>query len=205
MKKILLTLIFAMLLAVSSSYAQGPGGGPGGPGGGGNRGGGGVDKSADTELQEMITNIAPLFQLVTWEDPETGITLDYQLFIPADYDPANTYPLVQFIPDSSVVGKGSDAVLTQGWGGLIWATESEQSNHPCFVMVPVFTDTIVDDNFNHSEQIEADLHFIQHLLETYSIDPAKLYTTSQSMGGMTSFYMNIPYPDFFAASLFVGS
>lgn len=96
-------------------------------------------------------------------------------------------------------------MLTQGWGGLIWASEEEQSKHPCFVVVPVFTDTVVDDNFNHSEQIEAAVHFIQYLLQTYSIDPEKLYTTGQSMGGMTSFYLNITYPDFFAASVFVGS
>ncbi len=193
-------------MSISSVTAQGPAGGPGGQRGG-NRGGngGGVDKSADTDLQAMITETAPKFQLVTWEDPDTGISLQYQLFVPADYDPDEKYPLIQFIPDSSVIGKETDYVLTQGWGGLIWATEEEQSKHPCFVVVPVFTDTIVDDSFNHSEQIEAAVHFIQHLLQTYSIDSDRLYTTGQSMGGMTSFYLNITYPDFFAASLFVGS
>ena len=206
MKKILLAVLLTVLMSVASVSAQGPAGGPNGQRGG-NRGGngGGVDKSSDAELQKMITEIIPQFGLVTWEDPETGITLQYQLFIPADYDANEKYPLVQFIPDSSVVGKGTDAVLTQGWGGLIWASEEEQSKHPCFVVVPVFTDTVVDDNFNHSEQIEADVHFIPYLLQTYSIDPEKLYTTGQSMGGMTSFYLNITYPDFFAASVFVGS
>ena len=206
MKKILLAVLLTVLMSVASVSAQGPDGGPNGQRGG-NRGGngGGVDKSSDAELQKMITEIIPQFELVTWEDPETGITLQYQLFIPADYDANEKYPLVQFIPDSSVVGKGTDAVLTQGWGGLIWASEEEQSKHPCFVVVPVFTDTVVDDNFNHSEQIEAAVHFIQYLLQTYSIDPEKLYTTGQSMGGMTSFYLNITYPDFFAASVFVGS
>ncbi len=206
MKKLLLAVLLAVLMSMASVSAQGPDGGPNGQRGG-NRGGngGGVDKSSDAELQKMITEIIPQFELVTWEDPETGITLQYQLFIPADYDANEKYPLVQFIPDSSVVGKGTDAVLTQGWGGLIWASEEEQSKHPCFVVVPVFTDTVVDDNFNHSEQIEAAVHFIQYLLQTYSIDPEKLYTTGQSMGGMTSFYLNITYPDFFAASVFVGS
>ena len=206
MKKIFFAVLLAVLMSMTSVSAQGPDGGHNGQRGG-NRGGngGGVDKSSDTELQKMITEIIPQFELVTWEDPETGITLQYQLFIPADYDANEKYPLVQFIPDSSVVGKGTDAVLTQGWGGLIWASEEEQSKHPCFVVVPVFTDTVVDDNFNHSEQIEAAVHFIQYLLQTYSIDPEKLYTTGQSMGGMTSFYLNITYPDFFAASVFVGS
>ena len=206
MKKQLLAVLLAVLVSIASVSAQGPAGGPNGQRGG-NRGGngGGADKSSDAELQKMITEIIPQFELVTWEDPETGIILQYQLFIPADYDANEKYPLVQFIPDSSVVGKGTDAVLTQGWGGLIWASEEEQSKHPCFVVVPVFTDTVVDDNFNHSEQIEAAVHFIQYLLQTYSIDPGRLYTTGQSMGGMTSFYLNITYPDLFAASVFVGS
>ena len=206
MKKIVLAVLLAVLMSITTVSAQGPAGGPNGQRGG-NRGGngGGVDKSSDAELQKMIEEIVPQFGLVTWEDPDTGISLQYRLFIPDDYDPNEKYPMVQFIPDSSVVGKGTDAVLTQGWGGLIWASEEEQSKHPCFVAVPVFTDTVVDDNFNHSDQIEAAVHFIQYLLQTYSIDPDRLYTTGQSMGGMTSFYLNIAYPDLFAASLFVGS
>ena len=153
----------------------------------------------------MIAEIAPKFQLLTYEDAETGTSLQYQLFIPENYDDSVSYPLIQFIPDSSVVGRGTDAVLTQGWGGLIWATAAEQTKHPAFVLVPVFTETIVDDNFNHSMQIDVAVRLIQSLTEAYSIDTDRLYTTGQSMGGMTSFYMNIAYPDLFAASVFVGS
>ena len=74
-------------MCVSSAAAQGPDGGHNGQRGG-NRGGNGgtVDKSSDAELQKMITEIIPQFELVTWEDPETGISLQYQLFIPADYE-----------------------------------------------------------------------------------------------------------------------
>ncbi|MBQ9251394.1 MAG: pyrroline-5-carboxylate reductase [Clostridia bacterium] len=167
--------------------------------------GGGVDKSSDTELQEMIAEVAPKFQLLTYEDAETGTSLQYQLYIPEDYDETQSYPLIQFIPDSSVVGREASYVLTQGWGGLIWATEEEQAKHPAFVVVPVFTETVVDDNFNHSTQIDVAMRLLQSLTETYSIDTNRMYTTGQSMGGMTSFYLSIAYPDFFAAYLFVGS
>ena len=184
----------------------GRGGSPNGEHGGGRMGGGGqTDKSSDAELQAMIAEVAPKFQLLTYEDAETGTALQYQLFVPEDYDESESYPLIQFIPDSSVVGRGTDAVLTQGWGGLIWATDEEQAKHPAFVVVPVFTETIVDDSFNHSEQIEVAVRLIQSLMEQYSIDTNRLYTTGQSMGGMTSFYLNATYPDLFAASLFVGS
>ena len=183
----------------------GPGNHEGQGGPGGQRGGGMQDKSSDTELQTMISEVAPKFELLTYEDAESGTSLQYQLFVPENYDASQSYPLLQFIPDSSVVGKGAADVLTQGWGGLVFATEEEQAKHPSFVVVPVFTETVVNDNFEHSEQIETAVRLIRSLTEQYSIDTDRIYTTGQSMGGMTSFYLNTAYPDLFAASLFVGS
>lgn len=207
-----MVLAIAMMATGMMAFAEntgprgGMGGGPNGERGGGRMGGGGqTDKSSDAQLQTMIAEVAPKFQLLTYEDAQTGTTLQYQLYVPEDYDDSESYPLIQFIPDSSVVGRGTDAVLTQGWGGLIWATEAEQAKHASFVLVPVFTETIVDDSFNHSGQIEVGVRLIQSLMEQYSIDEDRVYTTGQSMGGMTSFYLNVTYPDLFAASLFVGS
>ena len=210
---ICMILVVAMMAVGMAALAEteGPRGGMGGPNGGrgngGRMGGGGgqTDKSSDAELQAMIAEVAPKFQLLTFEDETTGTTLQYQLYVPESYDASQSYPLIQFIPDASVVGRDADYVLTQGWGGLIWATDAEQAKHAAFVLVPVFTETVVDDNFNHSEQIEVAVRLIQSLTEEYSIDTNRLYTTGQSMGGMTSFYLNVTYPDLFAASLFVGS
>ena len=172
----------------------------------GNGGRGGMqDKSSDTELQAMIAEVAPKFELLTFEDGESGTTLQYQLYIPENYDASQSYPLLQFIPDSSVVGKDAETVLTQGWGGLVFATDEEQAKHPSFVVVPVFTETVVNDNYEHSGQIETAVRLLKYLTEEYSIDTDRIYTTGQSMGGMTSFYLNTVCPDLFAASLFVGS
>ena len=206
MKKLIsIGLVLALLCSGMTAFADGgPGNGQrGGPGGGMRGGNGGVDKSSDSELQTMINEVAPQFQLKTYED--NGETLQYYLYIPTDYDTGTSYPLIQFIPDSSVIGKETEAVLTQGWGGLIWATEAEQAKHPSFVVVPVFTETIVDDNHNHSSQIDLAMHMLENLTQEYSIDTDQIYTTGQSMGGMTSFYLSTAYPDFFAAYLFVGS
>ncbi len=212
MKKLIsVVLAISLLFTVGAAFAEGPGGrgGNGAPGGGqgGMRGGngGGTDKSSDSVLQAMIAEVAPKFQLLTYEDAETGTSLQYQLYIPENYNETQSYPMIQFIPDSSAVGRGTDYVLTQGWGGLIWATEEEQDKHPAFVVVPVFTETVVDDNFNHSSQIDVAMRLLQSLTQTYSIDTNRIYTTGQSMGGMTSFHLSIEYPDFFAAYLFVGS
>lgn len=206
MKRFVCAILAVMMMVMGTAvYAErggfgGPGGGPGG-----GRMGGSVDKSGDTELQEMIEKIVPKYRLLTYDDAETGTSLQYYLFVPEDYDASQNYPLIQFIPDSSVVGREAEAVLTQGWGGLIWATEEEQAKHASFVVVPVFTETIVDDNFNHSQQIDVAVRLLQSLTEEYSIDTNRLYTTGQSMGGMTSFYMNVTWPNLFAASLYVGS
>jgi len=209
MKRVVCSVLAVMMMVMGTAvYAERGGfGGPngGGPGGGGMRGGAGVDKSGDVELQAMIETIVPKYELLTFDDSETGTSLQYYLFVPEDYDASQSYPLIQFIPDSSVVGKDAEAVLTQGWGGLIWATEEEQAKHSAFVVVPVFTETVVDDNFNHSEQIDVAVRLIQSLTKEYSIDTNRIYTTGQSMGGMTSFYMNVTWPDLFAASLYVGS
>ena len=204
--------------AVNEDAAEGNGGDKdknnmegrqGGHGGqGGNRGGGAggtVDKSSDTELQTMISDVVPKYELLTFDDTESGMSLQYYLYTPENYDESKKYPLIQFIPDSSVVGKDAEAFLTQGWGGLIWATDDEQQKHPSFVVVPVFTDTVVDDDYNHSDQIDVAVRLLNYLAENYSVDRNRIYTTGQSMGGMTSFYLNIAYPDLFAASLFVGS
>ena len=212
MKKIIsMVLALSLLCTFGAAFAESPAGrgGNGGRNGGqgGMRGGngGGTDKSGDAVLQAMIAEVAPKFQLLTYEDAASGTSLQYQLYIPDNYDETQRYPMIQFIPDSSAVGRGTDYVLTQGWGGLIWATEEEQAKHPAFVVVPVFTETVVDDNFNHSSQIDVAMRLLQSLTETYSIDTDRIYTTGQSMGGMTSFHLSIAYPDFFAAYLFVGS
>lgn len=188
-----------------------PNGGPdGGRGGRGNRDGqerGMSDQNIepDEELQAILDEVQDKYQLLTFTDPDTGFKMQYELFVPENYDNTKNYPLIMFIPDSRAAGREPEFSLTIGWGGVIWATAAEQAKHPCFVLIPIFTETIVDDNFNTSSQIDVAVNLIHNLCDTYSIDTNRLYTTGQSMGGMTSFHLNVAYPDLFAASLFVGS
>jgi len=90
MMKMMLSLFLVLSLVCTAGFAfgEGPGGG-GGPFGGNGQGRGGqgmTDKSGDTVLQSMIAEIAPRFQLMTFEDTETGTSLQYQLYIPENYD-----------------------------------------------------------------------------------------------------------------------
>ena len=91
---------------------------------------GGVDKSYDTTLLKMRSEMASKFQQLTYQDSVTGRSMAYNLYIPKGYTPGKHYPLIMFIADASTVGKGVKAPLMQGYGGFIWATEASQAKHP---------------------------------------------------------------------------
>lgn len=175
-----------------------------------------VNKSSDMELQEMITSEVSKFQTFVFNDTESDVVIEYNLYIPESYDETKTYPLVMFIPDSSLVDKGLEASLIQGWGGLIWATDLEQAKHESFVLVPTYTGgitndsvnskmrSIVNDSYQTSDDVDATVRLVESICDTYSINTDKIYATGQSMGCMTSMYLNANYPELFAASIFVG-
>lgn len=128
----------------------------------------------------------------------------YNLYIPKDYDPARSYPLVQFIHDAAVCGQDPRLTLTQGVGALVWTTPEVQAEHPCFVFAPQFDGPpIVDDDWNVDPRLEEAKAALDNVVEIYSIDRSRIYTTGQSMGCMASIVLNVRYPDYFAASYLV--
>lgn len=166
--------------------------------------GGPNQKVVLTEAQQALIDATKgKFEQDTYKDEENGVSLDYSLYIPDNYDENTSYPLIMFIPDSSAAGKSSEEVLSQYYGADIWASDGEQAKHASFVFCPAFSETVVDDGFNTSNQIDTAVKVLNELIETYHIDTSRIYTTGQSMGCMTSLYLNGLYPDLFAASLFV--
>jgi predicted peptidase len=97
------------------------------------------------------------------------------------------------------------APLTQGYGALEFASDSDQKEHPSFVLVPQYTNWAVQDDWSTTDEVEMTIRLLDAVCKEYNVDTNRLYTTGQSMGGMMSFYFNITHPDLFAASLFVSS
>ena len=180
---------------------------------------GGMDKSGDEVLQNLIKSEVPKFKTLTYKDEDSGIEIIYNLYIPKNYDKNKKYPLVQFIPDASLFGKTAEASLTQGYGALVWTTDEAQVKNECFVYVPTFNQglkndypelnvrmsSIVDDDSHFSEDVFINIDCIESLCEEYSIDKDRIYTTGQSMGGITSFFYACYFNDIFAAYMPVGS
>ena len=202
MKRIFLYLLLCcgLLMCSVPSFAQRSGGGTGGNRGGG-MGRGSVQN--DPELQSLIDSVSEKFIQRTYTDPDTEAVLEYSLFIPEDYTSAESYPMIMFIPDSTGSGKTAKQIVEQYYGAAVWASVGEQEKHPSFILIPAFSETVEDDNWNTSDQIETAVKLISALQEEFSIDSGRLYTTGQSMGCMTSLYLNSKYPDLFAGSLFV--
>lgn len=178
-------------------------GNPGGPQLGRPGGGPAIDKSGDATLQAMIKELVPVFKQLEYKDSETGITMKYNLFSPKDADASKTYPLVLFIADASTPGSDYTTPLTQGYGGLVWATEQWQAEHPCYVLVPQFSGVAVNDAYEHTDEVDVVIRLLNDVTASNKVDTSRLYTTGQSMGGMISMYYNVAYPDVFAASIFV--
>ena len=113
--------------------------------------------------------------------------------------------MVVFIGDSSCAGNDATVSLTQGRGGLVWATEEWQSVNPTIVAVPTYPETILDDHgsYTTTEYVELTKRYIDYMSSEYAVDTNRIYGTGQSMGCMTTLILASEYPDLYAACMFV--
>ena len=199
MKKILMMAVALVCLTACAQKQKGEQRGP--------RHGGGmeINKDSDSTFVALKNETVAKFKQFTFEDAETGKTMEYNLMVPAGYDGTKSFPLVLFMADASTVGKDVTAPLTQGYGALEFASDRDQAAHPSFVLVPQYTEWAVQDDWSTTDEVEMTIRLLQAVCKEYKVDTNRLYTTGQSMGGMMSFYFNIAHPDLFAASLFVSS
>lgn len=176
------------------------------PANGRNKGNGGMSMGPDNDeaAQAILDECASKFEQYIFIDPDTGFGLEYSLFIPEDYHDNTQYPLIQFMPDSTGTGKNAKNLVENYLGAAVWASDADQGKHPCFVLVPAYTEAIADDGWLTSEQLETGVKLVHYLIDEYNIDASRIYTTGQSGGCMASLYLSTVEPDLFAASLYVG-
>ena len=153
----------------------------------------------------LVAAYADAFAQYTYEDEETGLSIEYNLYLPEGYDDSGSYPLVVFIADSSVVGRPATASLTQGRGALVWASEEWQAVHPTIIAVPKYDVTVLDDHngYTMTEYVELTKRFIDSLGSEYAVDTERVYGTGQSMGCMITLVLASEYPDLYAGCMLV--
>ncbi|MES2666213.1 MAG: hypothetical protein V4712_08945 [Pseudomonadota bacterium] len=143
------------------------------------------------------------FQQFRFADPVSGLLLDYNLYIPKDYDPARSYPLVLFLHDAGVTGSNPRRTLQQGLGAVAFASAEDQARNPAFVLAPQFPVPLANDASQTSVYVDLVPRLIDQIARTYAVDRDRLYTTGQSGGCMTSLALGISNPDLFAATFCV--
>lgn len=158
----------------------------------------------EPSVADLYAEVADQFRQMEYTDEETGLTIPYNLYVP-EGSTDEAYPMVVFISDSTSVGQDLSAPLTQGYGGIIWASEHEQAKHKSFVLVPEYPEIIIDDNNGTqiTDYVDATARMIQRVAEENGVDMNRIYGTGQSMGCMTFLYLAANYPDLLAAELFV--
>jgi pimeloyl-ACP methyl ester carboxylesterase len=164
-----------------------------------------VSNTLAEDEESLVETYTDLFDQITYTDDETGLSITYNLYLPEGYDENADYPMVVFIGDSTTAGTDAEYSLTQGLGGLVWATSEWQSVYPTIVAVPTYPETILDDHDGYSttEYVELTKRFIDYMSDEYAVDTDRIYGTGQSMGCMTTLILASEYPDLYAACMFV--
>ncbi len=143
------------------------------------------------------------FQQFRFTDPETGLALTYNLFIPRNYDVGQSYPLVLFMHDAGVTGSNPLRTLEQGLGAVSFASPEDQARHPAFVLAPQFPVVLTNDASQTSVYVGMIPRLLKDLSRNYALDPERIYATGQSGGCMTSIALGVAHPDLFAGTLCV--
>lgn len=119
-------------------------------------------------------------------------SIDYLLYLPKDYDDQPALPLVLFLH-----GRGESygpLSLVAKWGPPRFAARGDEL--PYILVSPQCPG---DDSWSTDTQQARVAELLEHVVEKYKVDKARVYLTGLSMGGYGSWRMAADHPHRFAA------
>lgn len=141
-------------------------------------------------------------------------TIPYRLFVPADYDASEQFPLLVYLHGVGQRGDDNKAQVRDfAEVPTLFTGDSLQSTYPCFVLVPQCPSgrRWVDvpwgegsyslDDVDISAPLKSVVGIINGLRDTFSIDSGRIYMSGGSMGGFGAWDIVMRYPDLFAAAM----
>jgi predicted peptidase len=137
---------------------------------------------------------------------KAGNKMPYRLFVPANYDGSQKYPLILWLHGAN--GRGSDNRKQISGGNEngthIWTTPANQAQLPAFILAP----QCPEDRFwsepetnQISPPLQMALDVLASVQKEFSIDPDGIYIAGQSMGGLGAWALLQSQPDRWAAAL----
>lgn len=160
----------------------------------------------DTIPKDELNKARNSFHHYYYNDGENpNIILPYNLFIPENYTKTIKYPLILFIGDETTYGKEMTLPINKTIGGPIWATETFQKEHNCFVLIPQFTENIFNDEEENlkKEYLKMLIRLIDKMLKEFNIDSNRIYGTGQSIGADTIINLLEYNPNLFSSIIII--
>lgn len=115
-----------------------------------------------------------------------GMMLHYKVALPANYDPAKTYPAILAFPPGSQDMNMVLTTLVQNW-------LPEQDRRGYIVVIPAAP----NGRSFVGEGAKVFPEFIERLLGEYKIRDGKLHIAGMSNGGRSAFHIAAMYPQYF--------
>jgi polyhydroxybutyrate depolymerase len=121
-----------------------------------------------------------------------GISRNYTIYVPSGYTPQNSAPLVV-----NLHGYTLNRGFQMTYSGMNAVAEREG-------FLVAYPDAVSGDWFGPQDNIGFIDRVLDEVSSQYSIDPAKVYATGYSQGGMMSYLLSVERPYTFAAIASVG-
>ena len=133
-------------------------------------------------------------------DRDGTYPMPYRLFTPPEAQPAQTYPLVLFLHGAGERGEDNYYQVANHIDGLIEATQSDA--YKSFLLAPQLTDFPGGPGGWYSASpFDRTIELLTQIMQTYPVDPSRIYITGLSMGGFGTFEYLAEHPDLFAAAV----
>lgn len=155
----------------------------------------------------LVTSISCFGQEVITKSIEIDdLIREYSIYIPADYDPNNSHPLLL-----NLHGFGDSGLIQLEYGDF----RPLADQHNFLILLPTGTNYIYGNNYWNAGYSAAqlsegpdDVKFIETIIdlvvEEYTIDQNRIYGTGFSQGGYMTYFLSCVF-DRFAAIAVVGS
>lgn len=180
-----------------------------------------IDRFADWLDQQGLLK-RPVFNpaFVLYERKEfvfaEGKTLPYRILYPENYDKTKKYPLLLFLHGAGERGTDNEKQLTHG--AKLFLADENRKKFPAIVLFPQCPEesfwaastidrTVQPVQFKLDYSGEANWpltaanELVKKIMSEEAVDPAAVYITGLSMGGMGSFESVFRYPGTYAAAL----
>ncbi len=164
-----------------------------------------------------IPNYTSLFKKGTYADStDINASLNYQLYVPEDYDESKSYPILVFLHGAGERGTNNTSQLTTSTMMDEYFTTERVANYPCIIVAPQCPnnmtwaagsagDTWGNSNYKLEDYEETAytklvIGLMGKIEEEYNVDSTRRYITGISMGGYGTWATIMYHTDVFAAA-----